>query len=119
MIITLICILLVIAFLYYAFPLVQIIGYSMYPTYRNSEIIVGCRLVSRAKLKIGDVIVYRCPTDNKVVVKRINKILIDNRNNRYFYCLGDNSDNSYDSRNYGYFHEDKVICKLLDQRQFK
>ena len=114
LIITLICI---VAILYHTFPLIRVVGDSMFPTYYNDEIIVGTRLYRVAELKIGDVIVYRSPNDEgRLVIKRISQILIDGKK-RYFYCLGDNADHSYDSRSYGYVSSKNLVCKVINQRE--
>ena len=100
---------------YYLFPIIQVCGCSMYPTYRDGEIIFGTRLY-RDELKVGDVILYKSPTDEKrIVVKRIHSILDDGRD-LYFYCLGDNADCSYDSRHYGYVSSKRIVCKVINQR---
>ena len=88
----------------------------MYPTYHNAEILVGIRVYRKRKLKKGDVIVYRSPKENRIVIKRIDKIMND-KGNLYFYCLGDNADYSYDSRFYGYFSSKNIVCKVIDQRR--
>ena len=104
--------------LHYLFPLIQVCGDSMYPTYLDSEIIIGTRLYRKSKLKKGDVIVYHTPTDNKVVIKRID--LIERvRRESLFFCLGDNADHSYDSRNYGFISSKNLVCKVVNQRRNK
>ena len=100
---------------HYLFPLIQIVGDSMFPTYKDSEVLVGTRLYRKSKLKVGDVILYHSPTDKKVVVKRISKI--HKNKTLEFYCLGDNSDHSYDSRYYGYISSKAIVCKLVEQRR--
>lgn len=114
MIVVLIIIVLVV--LHYVFPLIQVIGDSMYPTYKNSEVIIGNRLFRKSKLKVGQVIIYKCPTDGLTVIKRIAEIRVY-EGKQFFYCLGDNPDNSNDSRNYGYVSSDNLICKVVNQRE--
>lgn len=105
----------VLVVLYYLFPLIQVVGDSMYPTYKDGEIIVGTRLYLKSNLKYDDVILYRSPVDGKVVIKRVCLIKKD-KNKLYFYCLGDNLDFSNDSRNYGFVSSKNIICKVLNQR---
>ena len=114
-IVGLLLVLLVIAF--YLFPFIEVVGDSMHPTYKNGEIIVGCRLFRKSKIKVGDVIVYYSPTDSEKrrVIKRVEFTAKDKRK-RLLYCLGDNSEESYDSRHYGYFNANLVICKIINQR---
>lgn len=101
---------------HYLFPLIQVIGDSMHPTYLNGDIIIGYRFFRKSKLKVGQVILYECPTDGLTVIKRIAEIKVY-EGKRYFYCLGDNPDNSNDSRNYGYVSSKNLICKVVNQRE--
>ena len=102
--------------LYHVFPLIQVTGDSMYPTYLDGEIIVGTKLYRKSKLKEGDVVLYHSPTDEKIVIKRIDHFLIDGKK-RYIYCLGDNLDHSYDSRVYGFISSKNLVCKVINQRR--
>lgn len=106
----------VFAFLHHVFPLIQVIGDSMYPTYLDGEIIVGTKLYRKSKLKKGDVVLYQSPTDDKTVIKRIDQIEKRGRV-LYFYCLGDNPPHSYDSRNYGFVSSKNFVCKVINQRR--
>lgn len=101
----------------YLFPLIEVVGDSMYPTYKNGEIVVGRRLFRKSSLKKGDVVVYYNPTDQskRRVIKRIDSVTKD-KGNILFYCLGDNAEESYDSRYYGFFSSNLVICKIVNQR---
>lgn len=95
------------AFLMYVFPIIQVCGDSMYPTFNDGDIILGCRLFS---LKESEVYVYKSPADNKTVIKRL--LQISNITGKLFFT-GDNSDHSYDSRMYGYITKDKVIARYI------
>lgn len=100
------------------FPLVQICGESMLPTYKDGECLFATRLFKKSELKEGDVIVYKAPTEEgELVVKRVRLVKKNLAGELFFYCLGDNAEVSYDSRYYGFVSSDRVICKLLDQRQ--
>lgn len=103
------------AITYHLFPLIQVVGDSMHPTYVNGEIIVGTRLYRKSKLKKGDVIVYKSPED-RIVIKRINEIE-ESFKRRDFFCLGDNLDHSYDSRYYGFISSEDLVCKVINQRR--
>lgn len=106
----------VLVFLHHVFPVIQVIGASMSPTYTDGEIIVGTKLYRKSKLKKGDVVLYHSPTDDKIVIKRINQI--EKRGEiLYFYCLGDNPPYSYDSRNYGFVSSKNFVCKVINQRR--
>lgn len=102
--------------LHFLFPLIQVCGNSMYPTYHDGEILIGCRLFSKKRRKVGEVIVYHSP-DNKVVIKRIEEVVNSTRGCKLYYCLGDNSDESYDSRYYGAISSKKLVCRILNQRR--
>lgn len=100
------------------FPPIQVCGDSMYPTYLDGEIIFGTKLYLKSKLKKGDVILYRSPNENRIVIKRIDHIFKNEKGDTTFYCLGDNSEHSYDSRNYGYVSSKKLVCKVINQRRY-
>lgn len=118
-------VIIIVGVLYYLFPIIQVVGDSMYPTYCDAEFLIGTRIFYKSKLKKGDVIVYHSP-EGRIVIKRIEKILTDkvmlnktpfNEVGTYFYCVGDNSGCSYDSRNYGYISSKDIVCKIKDQRR--
>lgn len=83
-------------------------GRSMYPTLVEGEKLTSVRSYL-CKLQIGDIIVakpYEC--DNRLVVKRIANI-----NGNHYYLLGDNPDESYDSRNYGWVSKKEIVAKVV------
>lgn len=102
------------------FPIVEVVGDSMFPTYKDGEILLGTRLYKKSQLKVGDVILYRMNEegDTRIVVKRIEKIR-EYRGDLQFFCVGDNSSVSFDSRYYGYVSSKQLVCKLIDQRSVK
>ena len=100
------------------FPLFQVVGDSMFPTYQNGEVLWGTKFFKKSSLKIGDVVVYKAPTeDSEIVIKRIAHIKGNVLGEMFLYCVGDNEDVSYDSRYYGYVPVDRVLFKPLDQRE--
>ena len=114
--IIIISILALITLLWYLFPLIEVVGKSMFPTYKNGEIILATRIYLKSKLKVGDVIVFKSPTDGKIVIKRISEI---RGKHTWFFCEGDNTNYSYDSRHYGFIFHNTIICKIVRPRANK
>ena len=106
------------------FRFVFLIGYvpseSMEPTLKKESYILGSRLYG--DLKTGDIVVFE--HEGTVMVKRIaacpgEEITVDGilyyvPDGSYF-MLGDNKDNSYDSRYWEcpYISEEKIIAKMI------
>lgn len=82
-------------------------GKSMNPTLKDGEKV----LVDRdAQIEIGDIVVAKHPVEQTTeVVKRVAKI-----NERgHFYLIGDNLDDSEDSRHYGAVTKDYIKGKVV------
>jgi len=106
------------------FRFVFLIGYvpseSMEPTLKKESFILGTRLYG--DLKTGDIVVFE--HEGTIMVKRIaacpgEEIIVDGilyyvPDGSYF-MLGDNKDNSYDSRYWECPHisEEKIIAKMI------
>lgn len=97
----------VIAILYCVFPVIQVCGDSMHPTFKDGDIIIGCRLCS---IERNEVYVFHPPVGEKYVIKRLTQV--SSTTNKLFF-EGDNPDHSYDSRMYGYVARDKVVAKYI------
>lgn len=85
----------------------------MYPTFEDGAKLRCSRLYS-SNLKIDGIYVYTREEDGEeyLVVKRLKHICIaDNGVNCYF--LGDNLDDSLDSRHYGWVHIDRIVAKVI------
>ena len=93
---------------------------SMEPTLETGSLILGLRIFD--ELETGDIIIFR--RDGSYLVKRIAACAgdtIDHQNSivtvpdNCYYVLGDNAENSHDSRYWAdpYVSHEDVIAKLL------
>ena len=76
-------------------------GPSMEPTLHTGDIILVARWIEP---KEGDIVAARAPGIRQIVCKRVAGIQGDE-----YYLLGDNSSNSYDSRDFGLVSRDDII----------
>lgn len=104
--------------IYYIFPLVNVSGYSMFPTYKDDEIILSTRIFRKNKIKVGDVMVFKHPyVKGRLLIKRVASIYRVKGKVQSIYFLGDNSPDSYDSRNFGFVLEKDLVSKILFPRK--
>ncbi|HMS22308.1 MAG TPA: signal peptidase I [Candidatus Levybacteria bacterium] len=85
----------------------KITGHSMEPTIKNGDSVLAVGMFS---IKKGDVIVFQ--NDSKYFVKRVAAIIGDK-----VKVLGDNPEDSFDSRNFGEIEKDVIIGKVI--KKFK
>ena len=96
-------------------------GHSMAPAIRSGSVLLVCKVYYGIRLpgsgtylvrwkipRETDVVVFYTPL-GEIAVKRCGEILPGN----FFFALGDNSSQSYDSRNYGPVSDDNIIGKVL------
>lgn len=82
-------------------------GKSMNPTLKDGEVVLVDR---EAEIVAGDIVVARHPFEpNSEVVKRVVRI---NEHGHYF-LLGDNRDDSIDSRDYGPVRREYIKGKVV------
>ena len=89
------------------FPTINIIGDSMYPTYKDGEKVKAFRVAFFMPLEVGKVYVYHAP-DGNIVVKRLIWV-----NKESCYFMGDNRRVSYDSRQYGTVKRSQIIARVF------
>ena len=104
---------------HYVFPLVNVCGNSMLPTYHDGEIVFSTRIFRKNKIKPGDVMVFRHPTvRDRLLIKRVDTVFKDNHGEiQSIYFLGDNAPDSYDSRNFGYVLINDLVSKVIKPRK--
>lgn len=92
------------------FEFIIVNGESMLPTFIDGQVIL---LYKTSKIEAGDIVVA---TDHsvcdKTMVKRVLCIRYIGEEKRY-WLEGDNKNNSYDSRNYGYLKADAIEGKII------
>lgn len=116
---------------YILFSQVLMTGYvtseSMLPTLKVGNFILSLRIFDADSLKVGDIIVFKHKTQNgkeEIFIKRIaavsgDTITVDETEvtlqDGEFYVLGDNSDNSWDSRywNEPLIHAEDIKGKVI------
>lgn len=93
------------------FMFLTVSGRSMFPTLTEGEKLTSVRSYL-CKLNVGDIVVAKpYERDNRLVIKRIANIEGD-----YYFLLGDNPDESYDSRNYGWVSKKEIVAKVVTRK---
>lgn len=90
------------------FPLMRfkIADRSMEPSFKEGDYVIVNKLFT--KLRKGDVVVIRHPVTKTFLLKRISK----SSENKYF-VMGDNKEESRDSRHFGTIGKNLIVGKLL------
>ena len=94
---------------WFPFKIIKIVGPSMDPTFHSGDFVL-IRKISKNwdRIKQGDVLAFRQKTHKGkiLMVKRVHEI---NQSTRTCYVLGDNPDQSIDSRNFGSISCESVL----------
>lgn len=81
-------------------------GLSMAPAYRHGSIVVGWRF---GRPKVGDVVIVK--HHRLEIIKRVDKLKDDQ-----LYLLGDNPEESTDSRQFGWLPLSSVLAVVIGGR---
>lgn len=92
----------------FCFRLTNVHGCSMEPTLSNGDFRI-CNTL--ATPKVGDIVIIKpfLAVGDKYIIKRVTDIQ-DNK----IFVQGDNRDNSYDSRAFGWLDMDMVFGVIID-----
>lgn len=85
----------------FIFSVTRVDGNSMLPTLIDGQYVLVLRFL---KPRLEDVIVFKLPNEKNHFVKRVNRVEKDS-----YYVLGDNINNSKDSRHFGNVDKKYVI----------
>ena len=94
----------------YFFGIVKVDGDSMYPTLKDGEYVV---MKITDDVEPGDIVIlhvdYEYDMTSEYIIKRVDKIAEDGS----LYVLGDNAEESFDSRDCGYFPKEIIRGKVV------
>lgn len=88
----------------------KISGDSMKPYARDGDYAISTRLFLDPR--VGEVLIFKSPTDEKTMIKRVSRIDIEREGNKYF-LEGDNRMRSTDSNVFGRISKKEIIGKVL------
>ena len=78
----------------------------MFPYLKEGDIVFFKKYIkTKSKLKIGQIIIFNHPLENKRLIKRINSVTQNN-----IEVFGDNKEFSEDSKKFGLVNKEKVIA---------
>ena len=90
----------------------------MHPTYKDGDVIIATRLYCDHKVEVEDVFVYKPPSVThdgvEYVIKRVRDV---RKSDGFLFFIGDNENNSYDSRNYGHVSRQRLVAKVIKPRK--
>lgn len=92
----------------YVFRIANVQGCSMEPTLQSGDIRI-CNILDTPS--VGDIVIIKpCILfGDKYIIKRITDIQDDK-----IFVMGDNRNDSYDSRNFGWLDMDQVLGVIID-----
>lgn len=103
------------------FPIIKVVDNSMLPTYKDGQIVLGCRIFSKKHCKVGKVYIVHLMDEEDgspyYIIKRLHKVYESVDGSVMYDFRGDNSSVSYDSRQYGLFRSSQVEAILLFSRK--
>ncbi len=110
----LIALVLILGSVYYLFPLAKVIGHSMHPTLHDGDIILCCRIpVIFEIFKANRMYVFQSES-GVLAIKRLRDCVTRRPSlKKVVYLLGDNPEESYDSRQYGYIKAEHIVAVVL------
>ena len=86
----------------------RIVGHSMEPGIKNEEAVLVSSIPYWFKVpQISDIVAFK-DNNGKILIKKISKI----QNGEYF-MKGDNKDDSWDSRQFGYIQRRQIIGEVI------
>lgn len=87
----------------------QVSGQSMLPALKHRQtVLVNTLAYLLNSPRTGDVVAVKDPRDGKTLIKRIAEV----KDNKYF-VLGDNKEQSTDSRSFGWIARNDIIGKVI------
>lgn len=99
----------VIARYIYKHPILRIHGNSMYPTYKDGDVVVGLRYsYKHCDIRQGSVVVVNSPNGVKAIKRATAFKYKDGL--LHVWVEGDNTNESYDSRNYGWLTTKDIVA---------
>jgi signal peptidase I len=93
------------------FAIGKVDGISMLPTFNDGEIFLVRK--TNYEIKVGEIYLFEVEGYG-YLIKRLNKIQTTPYNGHTsYFILGDNSEDSIDSRDFGYLPENSVKGKII------
>lgn len=90
------------------FVLLSIRGESMSPTLKPGQKVLVQKQWFFCKINTSEVIAFSHPLNGNLLIKRVKKI-----ENGKYYVMGDNKQESTDSRDFGLISSSSIIGKVL------